>query len=134
MGRHTVSVSIPFCYGHRIRGHAGKCGHLHGHNARAVIECEGPLDKLGMVVDFTLIKERVGGWIDQQWDHQMLLEGDDPLAETLTELGEPVFPLTGPPTAEVMARHLYQIAQNEGLPVVAVHLWESDTSSATYRE
>ena len=53
-----VTKEIWFCYGHRLLNYNGKCAHLHGHNGKAVITVETPtLDALGMVVDFTKIKE-----------------------------------------------------------------------------
>ncbi|MES9926921.1 MAG: 6-carboxytetrahydropterin synthase, partial [Candidatus Thiodiazotropha sp. 6PDIVS] len=37
---YTVTKEIHFCYGHRLLNHKGKCRHLHGHNATAVIHLE----------------------------------------------------------------------------------------------
>jgi len=134
VGRHRAATTIRFCYGHRLVGHEGPCRHLHGHNASAEVVCEGPLDALGMVVDFAAIKARVGAWIDAHWDHRMILDRDDPMAATLAAAGEPVFELGGPPTAERLAAHLFGVAREAGLPVVCVRLWESDGSCATYDE
>jgi 6-pyruvoyltetrahydropterin/6-carboxytetrahydropterin synthase len=38
------------------------------------------------------------------------------------------------PTAENIARLIYQQARAQGLPVCEVRLWETPTSFATYRE
>jgi 6-pyruvoyltetrahydropterin/6-carboxytetrahydropterin synthase len=73
MAVHGVSCTIRFCYGHRILGHKGGCGHPHGHNARAEVECRGPLDRLGMVVDFGEVQARLRGFVDSTWDHWMIL-------------------------------------------------------------
>ena len=32
---YEVTQEIPFCYGHRLLLHAGKCARLHGHNGVA---------------------------------------------------------------------------------------------------
>ena len=49
---YTVTQSVAFCYGHRLLHYEGKCRHLHGHNARAVITLEGnELDQRGMLYD-----------------------------------------------------------------------------------
>lgn len=133
MSAFSVRKSVSFSYGHRIRGHEGPCRHLHGHTGRAEIECAGPLDDLGMVVDFARIRAVVKEWIDANWDHRMLLERGDPIGPVLEEQGEPVRYLDGPPTAENMARRLCEVARDAGLPVVAVHLWETDGSVASYR-
>ena len=134
MGVHTVSKLLDFCYGHRILGHTGRCGHLHGHNARVEITCRGPLDELGMVVDFAEINRCLGGWIDRHWDHRMILQAGDPLAELLREEGEPVFSLDLPVTAENMAKHLFGVAREAGLPVAAIRLFETPDSGAGYEE
>ena len=131
---HFVRRSLTFCYGHRIQGHAGPCRHLHGHSARVEVECRGPLDELGMVVDFARIKEALEGWILAHWDHRMILQRGDPMVAVLKEKGEPVFELDGPPTAENMAAHLFGVAEDAGLPVTTVRVWESDTSVAGYGE
>ena len=87
---HRVSKDITFCYGHRLLNYDGKCQYLHGHNGRAVITLETPhLDDLGMVVDFSKLKQVIGSWIDQTLDHKMLLHKDDPALPILRQLGEP---------------------------------------------
>ena len=129
-----VTREIHFCYGHRLLNYDGKCRHLHGHNGKAVIVLEAPsLDGLGMVVDFSQIKERVGTWIDQTLDHQMILHRDDPALPFLRQQGEPVFVVDVNPTAENIARLIFDRVKAQGLPVVEVTLWETENSFATYR-
>jgi 6-pyruvoyltetrahydropterin/6-carboxytetrahydropterin synthase len=128
-----VTREITFCYGHRILGHEGKCRHLHGHNGRAVITLEAErLDALGMVVDFGVLKRAVGGWIDEALDHKMLLHRDDPLLPLLHAQGEPVFVTDANPTAEHIARLIFEYAAGQGFPVVEVKLWETDNCYASY--
>jgi 6-pyruvoyltetrahydropterin/6-carboxytetrahydropterin synthase len=129
-----VTREIHFCYGHRLLNYAGKCRYLHGHNGKAVITLETPhLDSLGMVVDFSDIKQRLGRWIDDHLDHKMLLHRDDPLIPELRRLGEPFVALDYNPTAENIARLIFEQAQIMELPVVEVVLWETESSCATYR-
>jgi len=131
---YRVTREIRFCYGHRLLHYDGKCKHLHGHNGRAVISLEAPqLDPLGMVMDFSHIKEVVTSWIDQTLDHKMLLHQDDPVLPFLRQLGEPVYVLQVNPTAENIARLIYDYAIGQGFPVVEVQLWETDHCYATYR-
>ena len=71
---------------HRIPGHEGKCRAFHGHRYVAEITCAAPtLDALGRVVDFGVIKQRVGTWIDENWDHTAILAAHDtdPAAEAI---------------------------------------------------
>ena len=129
----SVTREITFCYGHRLLNHDGKCRHLHGHNGRALITlATEQLDRMGMVVDFSVLKRVVGGWIDQALDHKMLLHRDDPALPLLRAQGEPVFVMDVNPTAENIARLIYEYTAGQGFPVVEVRLWETDSSFATY--
>jgi 6-pyruvoyltetrahydropterin/6-carboxytetrahydropterin synthase len=130
---YSVTREISFCYGHRLLDYDGKCRHLHGHNGRAVITlAAASLDELGMVMDFTRLKRVVGGWIDETLDHKMLLHRDDPVLPLLRQLGEPVYVLEVNPTAENIARLLFDFTAAQGFPVVEVKLWETDTCFAAY--
>jgi len=130
-----VTQQIDFCYGHRLLNYEGKCKFLHGHNGRAVISLEGEkLDERGMLVDFTDIKRSLRGWIDGALDHRMILHRDDPLLPLLQRLNEPVYVIANNPTAENIARLIFEYAQEQGFPVVEVALWETRNSSAAYRE
>lgn len=128
-----VSKEILFCYGHRLLEYSGKCRHLHGHNGKAIITlASGNLDPLGMVMDFSELKAVVGGWIDEHLDHKMLLKKDDPVLPLLEEMGEPVYKMDVNPTAENIAKLIFDTAQAKGFPVVEVVLWETENSYATY--
>jgi 6-pyruvoyltetrahydropterin/6-carboxytetrahydropterin synthase len=129
-----VTKEIWFCYGHRLLNYKGKCAHLHGHNGKAVITVEAnELDRLGMVIDFTLMKQKIGAWIDENIDHTMLLHQDDPVIPVLRALGERYRVLDVNPTAENIAKLIYDHALAEGFPVAEVTLWETENSFATYR-
>jgi 6-pyruvoyltetrahydropterin/6-carboxytetrahydropterin synthase len=131
---HEVARELSFCYGHRLVGHPGKCAHLHGHNARVeVVLGSEALDAQGMVADFAVLRDRIGAWIDRTLDHRMILQRDDPVLAVLRELGEPVVAVDFPPTAENLARHIFEVAREADLPVVQVDFWETPTCRATYR-
>lgn len=130
---YRVTREIEFCYGHRLLNYRGKCRHLHGHNGRAVVALEaGSLDERGMLVDFGEIKEKVQRWIDENLDHTMLLCRDDPILPLLKERGERVFEMDENPTAENIARLIFEHAAESGLPVVEVVLWETEKCCAGY--
>ncbi len=131
-----VTREIEFCYGHRLLNYEGKCRHLHGHNGTAVIAIEGSrLDDRGMLVDFSDIKTAVSTWIDENLDHRMLLRRDDPVVPYLQKMGEPLYLLDENPTAENIAKLIYDQTQGLNLPVpiVEIHLWETPKCFATYR-
>jgi 6-pyruvoyltetrahydropterin/6-carboxytetrahydropterin synthase len=133
-GVYTVTKRVFFCYGHRLMNYDGKCRHPHGHNGRVEIElCADRLDMKGMVQDFSEIGRVMKGWIDANLDHRMLLRGDDPLVAALEKLGEPVYLMTENPTAESIARLIFEQAKGHGFPVTEVRLWETESSVAAYR-
>jgi len=128
-----ITREIEFCYGHRLLNYDGKCRHLHGHNGKAVVVLQAPsLDRCGMLVDFGEIKRHVQRWIDENLDHNLLLCREDPLLPLLVERGERVFVMDTNPTAENIARLIYEQAKSSGLPVVEVTLWETENCFASY--
>jgi 6-pyruvoyltetrahydropterin/6-carboxytetrahydropterin synthase len=128
-----VAREIDFCYGHRLLNYDGKCKYLHGHNGRVVITMESAgLDERGMVRDFGEIKRLVSVWIEEHLDHRMILQRTDPVADVLTQMGEPLYLIDTNPTAENLARLIFDHARQQGLPVVEVKLWETPKCYATY--
>ncbi|MCA9147850.1 MAG: 6-carboxytetrahydropterin synthase [Planctomycetales bacterium] len=130
---YRVTRQIDFCYGHRLLNYDGKCKHLHGHNGRAVIALEADsLDERGMVLDFSDIKRVVSGWIDDNLDHRMILHRDDPAVAILQQLGEPLHLVDCNPTAENIAKLIFDFAAERGYPVVQVDLWETRSCYASW--
>jgi len=128
-----VTKHIEFCYGHRLLNYEGKCRHLHGHNGRVEVRIEmDKLDARGMVYDFSEIKEAIKNWIDETLDHRMLLHKEDPILPMLKQRGELFYVMDANPTAENIAKLIFDHARSKGLPVVEVELWETPTSSASY--
>jgi 6-pyruvoyltetrahydropterin/6-carboxytetrahydropterin synthase len=130
---YRVMQEIEFCYGHRLLNYSGKCRFLHGHNGRVVIALEGErLDNRGMLVDFSDIKRSIRTWIDDELDHRMILNQDDPIVPYLREQKEPICVIPANPTAENIAKLVFDYTQQQGFPVVEVSLWETPRSLATY--
>ena len=130
---YVVTKRIEFCYGHRLLDYDGICKHPHGHNAVAEIDVRtDQLDSRNMVADFSDIKRLVKGWIDRELDHKMILREDDPLVAPLRQLGEPMFLLESNPTVERIARLIFDTTRDLGFLVVAVRVWETPSSFASY--
>ena len=130
---YSVTKRIEFCYGHRLMNYDGICRHPHGHNAVVEIDIRSEtLDQRNMVTDFSDIKRIVKGWIDRELDHKMILRKDDPLADVLAKMGEPVYLLDSNPTAERIAQLIFDVSREQGLPVSRVTVWETPSSWATY--
>jgi 6-pyruvoyltetrahydropterin/6-carboxytetrahydropterin synthase len=130
----TISRQFTFCYGHRLLHHTGKCANLHGHNGTVKIDLQDcQLNPQGMVTDFVDIKSSIGQWIENTLDHRTILEACDPLVDVLRKQDEPVLVLPVEPTAENLAKLIYEQAEEFGLPVCAVSFRETDTCTAEYR-
>jgi 6-pyruvoyltetrahydropterin/6-carboxytetrahydropterin synthase len=129
----SVTQELHFCYGHRLLGHPGKCGRLHGHNGvlRLTLQTES-IDERGMVADFDQITSAMRRFLDERFDHRLLLQRDDPAAAALRAAGETFVALEVSPTAENLARLAYEHARERGLAVVAVELVEQPGSTARY--
>ena len=124
------SRKIHFCSGHRILNHESKCANVHGHNYIAWVEAEAQsednaLDSLGRVIDFSVLKEKVGGWIDKNWDHTMIIyRKDTELVEmaNLLSKNKPVFICDFNPTAENMADYILRVVGPQALTGTGVRL------------
>ncbi len=176
----TIDCSrrIQFCAGHRVMGHESKCAHLHGHNyvvwLRAEIDrsitgadvqaggdryadavrrnAEG-VDPIGRVVDFSVLKAKVGQWIEDNWDHGFLYHHAD--RATIAALdamnaamiedgakpgntpwcGQKRFAMPYNPTAENIARYLLEVVgpmtlDGLGVRLVEVSVDETENCSA----
>lgn len=121
--RIRVNRHHDFSCGHRIYGHKGGCGNLHGHNYRAHFYCEQDrLDALGMVVDFAVIKSRLCAWVEENWDHRFLLWAKDPAAPALQTIDPTIVLLPFNPTAENMALHLLETVGPKAMAETGVRL------------
>lgn len=79
----TVIRSHEICAGHRVVGHESKCRHLHGHNYVFHFHVQpkpldgtsvkgDPLDQVGRVIDFGVVKSTLCEWLENNWDHRFL--------------------------------------------------------------
>lgn len=139
-GEYTVTRYHDICMGHRVFGHESKCAYLHGHNYRFHFTCRvmQGLDDVGRVVDFSVMKDSLCMWLEDNWDHRMLLYKADPFVMRLqphSEFGVVVVPFN--PTAENIAAHLVEVVGPEvlkdtGVELIAVDLEETAKCSAHY--
>lgn len=124
---------IKFDAGHRVINHESKCRTLHGHEYHAHIYAESDgLDSLGRVIDFSVLKEKIGGWIDLNWDHNMIIWEADPNLELLMQCDGLKSPFVTKfnPTAENLADHLLRyvcpsLLAGTGVAVTKIRLYET---------
>lgn len=123
----TIFKEISFAAAHHIPGHPGKCRFLHGHNYRIRLFVRAEeLDPIGMVLDFSEIKEILSEVADR-FDHRVINDFPpfDVKSPTAERVAEHVF--------EEARRHLAANAAAAGRVVVArVEVWENDTSCAIF--
>lgn len=126
---------IQFCSGHRVYQHESKCANAHGHNYVLLVHARAnQLDKLGRIIDFSVLKEKIGGWIDEFWDHTFLIyENDEELiaCKEVLAVNKEVFICPFNPTAENMANYLLKTVCPKVLPdseveVFKIELWETE--------
>lgn len=137
--RTTAVRKLRFDTGHRVLGHEGKCANAHGHGFVAWIYAESDgLDKVGRVIDFSVLKDIVGGWIDKNWDHTFLIyEKDTQLMAVKDSLSvnKPVYICGFNPTAENLANYLLNsicpiLLDGTGVKVTKVQLFETENCYA----
>ena len=121
---YELTVQLEFSAAHHLRDYPGKCSRLHGHNYRVeVTVADRQLGDHGMLIDFGRLKQLCEQVVDEL-DHSLL--NDHPFFQQNN------------PTAENIARYLYteihQRLSEAEVGLAAVRVWESATSSATYRE
>ncbi len=134
----TCTRRIEFDAAHRVMRHESKCKYVHGH--RYVVEASFTADNLddrGRVIDFGVVKEVLGSWIDDHWDHTAILHEDDkPLGDMLEQsTGQTVYYLPYNPTAENIARYLLEticpkLFADKDVCCAAVRIWETPNCHA----
>ncbi len=129
----SCTRKLHFDAAHRIVNHESKCKFVHGH--RYVVEATftaPELDRLGRIVDFGVIKEKLSSWIDENWDHNAILwENDKELGDAIaSSTSQKIFYLPTNPTAENIADYLFSVVcprlfVNDSLQCLKIRVWET---------
>lgn len=117
-----VSVKARFSAAHNLRGYAGSCSEVHGHNWDVqVFICGEELDELGMLVDFRSVRGALNEIISGL-DHR-----------NLNDL--PAF-ISDNPTSENLARYIYRelkkVIDDKRIHVARVCVFETPDTHACY--
>ena len=132
----TATRKIRFCAGHIVTGHESKCANFHGHDYTLEITAKADeLDDVGRVIDFGVIKEKVGKFVDDMFDHKFMIYQGDPRAEELKHLpGFFLVPFN--PTAENIAHFMgmtaNEILRGDDVTVIQVRCWETPNCYADW--
>jgi len=118
-----ISVDYTFAAGHALRNYKGKCENVHGHNYKVRVTLAGAkLNENGLLMDFVELRAEIKRLVEKL-DHHFLndIPPFDKLNPSAENLAEYICGEIAPPVA------------NQGLQVGSVTVWETDTTSATYR-
>lgn len=114
---YSISKDFAFSAAHRLEGLPDDhpCARDHGHNYTVRVTLQaGTVDAVGFVVDYNELKA-LGQWIDATLDHRHLNEVVD-----------------FNPTAENLARYIYDWCRDHWLEVAGVSVSETPKTWATY--
>ena len=140
MNRITAERYHDISCGHRVVGHENKCKFLHGHNYRFhfKIASAGGLDEVGRVMDFGVIKSKLCEWLEENYDHKMLIWELDPMLPDLKKISpESIVEVDFNPTAENIAENFCRVLAPDlladtGCVLVELRIEETRKCSATY--
>jgi 6-pyruvoyltetrahydropterin/6-carboxytetrahydropterin synthase len=141
MQKQTIKIKHNIEVAHRLSLLPGKCQNIHGHSMWVTAEFTGILDSRGILLglDYGTIKAVFRGYLDDTFDHHLLLNQEDPLAKILgAELLPGVEYTQGDPTTENLARWIGQWSrlafETPGLQRVHIEVWETGTNAATWED
>jgi len=110
-----------FSSAHRLRGYKGKCEKLHGHNWKVEVVVSGEVDKSGIVLDFTILKqclENVLSTLDHKYLNSIpYFKKNNPSSENIAIY---IFP------------RIKKMLINYNVQVKKVVVWESGRQCASY--
>lgn len=128
---HKLYKEVFFESAHRLLHYEGKCNRIHGHQFRVEVWLEGEVDPTTQIlVDYNVLKG-----IINRFDHQIILNSEDPMVPALSAFQE-VITTTGDPTSELLARVIADEINMEcgqgkrPIAVTKIRVWESTSSYA----
>ncbi len=142
-----ITKEIEIDMGHRVPNHKSKCKNIHGHRYKIevgvddkVITTKGTSDE-GMVIDYGDLKEVMMEIIDTPFDHSFTVYHDDEFFEIYWQLfrqNQKINFVNFIPTAENLAKYWYELLKeellNKNIKIAHVKVWETPTSTATYKK
>lgn len=109
-----IAREFTFDSAHQLRNYSGPCANLHGHTYRLQVIVKGAVQKSGMVIDFTEIKNSVNKKVLSKLDHTFINK------------------IIKQPTAENIAIWIWNQLEKDML-LYEIKLWETPTSYVAFR-
>lgn len=69
-----IAKEFTFDSAHFLKDYHGKCENMHGHTYKMRVTVEGKMQKNGLVMDFSELKEIVSRKVVDKWDHKIINE------------------------------------------------------------
>ena len=102
--------------GHRLPEHFGPCTNIHGHSYKMIVEFEGELNELGMVIDFYDVEKIIDPIVDEL-DHAFMVKEDDEITiEFLNKLNSKKVVVDFVATAENICKYISDKIISKSLP------------------
>lgn len=130
--KHNMEVA------HRLLWLPGKCQRIHGHSMKVTlklfVEFNGKgyaIDEDNNILDFGNVKKTFRGYIDDQYDHHLLLNEEDPWAGPIHDANDylpGLVKLKGDPSTENLATWIAQWARDAFRVPCEVEIAETETN------
>lgn len=152
---HVIQKEIEFDAGHRVPLHSSKCRNPHGHRYKVVAHLEGELitegPESGMVRDFSKVKEHLSTYVHDRYDHGFIVSNQDDemfacfgIEQAYANYdgyglhrntnGFKIIVVPFYPTAECLAKDIYDRLKHHLPNLIKIDVWETPTSMASYFE
>lgn len=151
---HSITVRHNIEVAHRLYLLPGRCENIHGHSIWVALTLHGEVDKNGILdgLDFGSVKSTFRSHLDEEYDHHLLLNQDDPWAGTFSLYdplasdpvdgnrlpGLKIFP--GDPTTENLARWIgewsyeeFRAGGHHRIRCVEIEVQETHVNSARWK-
>lgn len=136
-----LTAEAAFDSAHFLHGHGGKCKNLHGHRWRIVAKFSGNGlqlggESVGMLIDFSEFKRGLRALADC-FDHSLIIEDgtlQEATLEALSLEGFEILTLPFRPTAENLAKYLFDCLRAQGYPITSMSVFETPDNCAIYEE
>ena len=134
-----VTKEFAFEMAHLLTDYDGLCRNLHGHSYKLSVTVSGHIchdeqsPKLGMVMDFSVLKRIVGEEVVDRLDHALMVRRGTSQADQLSGIAERIILVDYQPTCENMVLDFAnRIAPRlpEGIKLSSIRLHETATSFA----
>lgn len=136
---YRLQAEDSFDAAHFLAGYEGKCGNIHGHRWRVIVEIKSDTlqtngQMRGMYVDFKVLKQDLKQ-ITEEFDHALVIETGCLKEKTMEALKEENFRIVEVPfrpTAEQLSKYFYDKMKEIGYQMYGVTVYETPNNCSTY--